>query len=975
MEAAGPVPLPSGTSATATFKENVTLRTTLMSTAPTPTPASETVPPQMRLLSAVATDTDEGKVYMLGGADSADVLAGTATDAAVRCSSSVFSYSLFTGRWDPEGSVPAMPEGLCCHTATYTNRTIWVFGGTNINPYEGMSTDNVNNLMYVYDIALQVWTTSLSGRNLVVFGGQNHFYNTLGDLHLIELSESVNVTSRPTIDAGLPRTMAEAVQLRVGGNIKPSALFVYGGLHAVTNGLSSQLVPYGGNQSWFAWDLGTLADITYNSSLFEFGGYAFAVPTTTTTSMFSTTPDAVLDSATLTTATSSSRHTSLPKTTMGVTSMVSPFPSTDPKYDGPTTSDDGGRLATNFGFVANTEGTMALLYGGGVTIDNTTVSNKLWMLNATVQDNWMWSELRPTPIAGSESVELPTAVYVSGVWLNETTVFFFIPWDSVKKSGGLLIFNPLEKTFYVHNSTTISSNSTDIAATTSVTLLASSNGPYAPSPPVIGGLTAGSLALISLGFVGAYFVMKRGRSLPFKRRPNPRKLPASTATPPSPVAASVSLDPFRDTANMIPLDNVTESTTARRSRQSSTTSSNQLQHPSLPHSAHSLPRSSHSAVSLTFLASPLQTQLHPPIGGNPASSTLTTRGSDEDAGGTSPRAPAPAFRPPNRTVTSQAHRRHASSSALADLQIAAAGVVVAPSSADHALPSYEDAVVVSPRSYTRSFSEGERNSARGNGGGDGGVLIGDTGEMVARGPNGETITGQGRVVTSHVPVGKEEIELRVGDIVGLFEEPVAAYGSGSTSSMIRGYNFDSGRSGLFPRDNYVLLPRSLSHHSVNTLAGGGGGSGDEGEVTLTGPVQPVTANAYAGNVSWWRRQAALAFRRAHSAGALGVAGAEEENEKGGGGSSVATDGDDIFASMLAGTERPVVTSPSAALLGMPGSNQVGSVVSALRPMVVISAPEGSAGVADDGIHNAEVVDVEEGHAEVAEGGEVFMVSR
>ncbi|KAJ3128029.1 hypothetical protein HK101_005451, partial [Irineochytrium annulatum] len=130
------------------------------------------------------------------------------------------------------------------------------------------------------------------------------------------------------------------------------------------------------------------------------------------------------------------------------------------------------------------------------------------------------------------------------------------------------------------------------------------------------------------------------------------------------------------------------------------------------------------------------------------------------------------------------------------------------------------------------------------------------------------------VVIAHVPVGKEEIELRMGDVIGVFQR---AEGEAATGSMARGYNFDSGRTGLFPSENFVSIPRSTSTHSLHDH-------------------NPTGRYAAAQDISWWRRQAALAFHRTTNNGvgsanaANGVNGADDAGDGTGDGAGHARSG-------------------------------------------------------------------------------------
>ncbi|KAI9335594.1 hypothetical protein DFJ73DRAFT_26889 [Zopfochytrium polystomum] len=144
----------------------------------------------------------------------------------------------------------------------------------------------------------------------------------------------------------------------------------------------------------------------------------------------------------------------------------------------------------------------------------------------------------------------------------------------------------------------------------------------------------------------------------------------------------------------------------------------------------------------------------------------------------------------------------------------------------------------------------------------------------AVGAEGVDVAAAGRpravavVVAAHVPVGKDEMELRVGDRVELMPDP-----SNAPTPFVRCHNLDSGRTGLVPRS--CLLQPQLSGTTTATTSGAGGGGGGE-----------------AAEMAWWRAQA-VGFRggtRGEGPGAVGVGtvGVVVEKEEGGGGDGGAT---------------------------------------------------------------------------------------
>ncbi|KAJ3218400.1 hypothetical protein HDU67_005723 [Dinochytrium kinnereticum] len=180
-------------------------------------------------------------------------------------------------------------------------------------------------------------------------------------------------------------------------------------------------------------------------------------------------------------------------------------------------------------------------------------------------------------------------------------------------------------------------------------------------------------------------------------------------------------------------------------------------------------------------------------------------------------------------------------------------------------PSYEDATfTVAPSGGGGGGGGGVVEPVLSPEGGEGREEGGGEGEEGMRGPDGEEFEGRGRVVIPHVPVGKEEIELRVGDVVGVYRRADPE----STQSMVRGYNFNSGRTGLFPIDSIVRFPPT------------------DPNATPTDPTDPTppTNPTAAANLSWWRRQAVLAFAGitgggGTNPGTLGAGGDEEDAKR------------------------------------------------------------------------------------------------
>ncbi|KAJ3026905.1 UNVERIFIED_CONTAM: hypothetical protein HDU68_004876 [Siphonaria sp. JEL0065] len=164
---------------------------------------------------------------------------------------------------------------------------------------------------------------------------------------------------------------------------------------------------------------------------------------------------------------------------------------------------------------------------------------------------------------------------------------------------------------------------------------------------------------------------------------------------------------------------------------------------------------------------------------------------------------------------------------------------------------------------------------------------------------------QAIVVGPHSPIGKDEIELRVGDCISLIPDP----SDNPHSSFIRGLNLNSGRTGLFPRHCIIMA-------AVNTT--------DPHHLAALGIVQqnvPLSTD-----ISWWREQA-VRFNHALT----NPANTNVVVSGGGGGGGVGG-GDDVGTPGL--TEKgggvggvPQIQSPQ------PPAQQISSIIAPLVPPV------------------------------------------
>ncbi|KAJ3101180.1 hypothetical protein HDU97_001592 [Phlyctochytrium planicorne] len=470
-------------------------------------------PPPMLFQSAVVPFDD--KVYLLGGST-----VGSGADEARQCNSTIYIYYPGPDNWDLKQSV-SMPVGLCGHTATYLNHTIWIIGGSKYVPGAKIA-DDLNDSIYALDVFSNNWVTFplpsgfikrynhvsvYNGTGIFVFGGRSSYFTPLNDMYFINTSGLLPFpTSNQPVFTSIegngiykrsPRALASAIQL-TGANGKRIG-FAYGGFDSTSSALSLSLLPLRGSSSWFAWDLETGADISLNGSYVGFEGYTF--PNLTLPAPKEPATSTLLFASISTTST---------VTRLEPSSTAPPFPVDNAAIDGPTFNSSA--IVANFAFVSLAKGTLAYLYGGG--FDNKTASSALWVMNATRGGAWKWepvtakfavegSDLSLDPDPDSSSVRktasatptvtdlpLPVALSAQGVVFQDR-LLFFIPYVDNSSDGGLITFYPTNATFTKRNTRKV-----NIFPTSSQSSSDFDIGSKRISPLAIGGISVASAVIV-----------------------------------------------------------------------------------------------------------------------------------------------------------------------------------------------------------------------------------------------------------------------------------------------------------------------------------------------------------------------------------------------------------------------------------------------------------------------------------------------
>ncbi|KAJ3010688.1 UNVERIFIED_CONTAM: hypothetical protein HDU68_002016, partial [Siphonaria sp. JEL0065] len=707
----------------------------------------------------------------------------------------------------------------------------------------------------------------------------------------------------------------------------------YGGYTTSSTATSLSLSPLSGSNVVFAFDMTN--QTVASSYIVYFQPYSsdILVPTADLTIPRPTPTSTFSNNTTSTTAT-----TTLPVPFPDDSAFIYPTP--PPTYFsnikdegtmGPCIVDPINCL--NFAFVGVDGG--VFYYGGGQS--NLSTTNQFWFLDTSVDGMWNWKNM----YNGSAAKQLPAWWNVRGFLTGTGELQFVLPFQDDARTGGLIQYHLKNSTYDLALST--KPNITDYYV----------QKPNQPQPAVVTtgiaiALGLGAAIIISTGLAVMYFrrrAARQRRQTPYGAVESHTPEPQITFSPLAPRRSLFKMSTERISRSPVPKeppfsDFGLEESTNLGGNSGAGSSSSTLND--------SIQMNTFSATSSPALPPPrnriiaswrVLTGAHPivtPSSATSGSRSVSGRGppsveSDEShsssegaVGGSlnsqasneshqqqgivtssvtsTPRAGF--FRPPQRTVTNN--------------------VVVAHPVADghHDLPSYDAAMLTSPiipqtgllsdnigAAAAEQQQQQSQDADR--------IQVISTQQPTETGTPPPTTTPpptnaviitsdnnqqQAIVVGPHSPVGKDEIELRVGDHISLIPDP----SDSPHSSFIRGLNLNSGRTGLFPRHCIIMA-------AVNTT--------DPHHLAALGIVQqnvPLSTD-----ISWWREQA-VRFNHAltnpantnvivSGGGGVGddVGGTPGLTEKGGGG----------------GGGVPQIQSPQ------PQTQQISSIIAPLVPPV------------------------------------------
>ncbi|KAI8851426.1 hypothetical protein BC829DRAFT_125087 [Chytridium lagenaria] len=149
-----PTPFPSSTALPSIPSISSASSTTSSSLYPSPTnslfrptfPGNASGPPAFLYQSSVVNVPERGEVYLLGGT----VFSKFTESTEVACNNTVYIYFPEYDTWDTAAT--SLPSGLCGHTSTLVNNTIWVVGGSLIVPSsDTQAKDSLSELIYALD--------------------------------------------------------------------------------------------------------------------------------------------------------------------------------------------------------------------------------------------------------------------------------------------------------------------------------------------------------------------------------------------------------------------------------------------------------------------------------------------------------------------------------------------------------------------------------------------------------------------------------------------------------------------------------------------------------------------------------------------------------------------------------------------------------------------------------------------------------
>ncbi|KAJ3390284.1 hypothetical protein HDU84_007665 [Entophlyctis sp. JEL0112] len=766
----------------------------------------------------------------------------------------MFILHIPTNTWYKNQNSLALPFGLCGHTVSLLGSSLWFVGGStsvylpnpNTSPSMNTNPPPFNSQVISLNLETGAWkqTTPSSAIQrynhvaevdtinsvIYVFGGQTAWLQpvTSDNLFLkLEINDDSLTTSNIPLIGVQPRTQASSTSIT--SNFNHSILLVYGGYTSSSTANSLSLSPLSSSQSVFAYDmtLQTLASTyivyfqPYNSS---FSGYStdptLEVASTASSYISFTTTTSFISSVNTYTATST---TSVPaSTSTTVTYPAAPtsyFSSlSDSAAMGPCLSDTQDCL--NFALVQfNSTATFhnkIYFYGGGQ--GNTSSSNSFWELDTTVDGMWYWTQInapflpRWSGIHGG-TITLEDNSTSSGV---ADVLEFVLPYYySMNQTGGLV-------TYYLNNQ----SFEFDVASEPNINdyytaWQGSSQVSAAPiSTSVIVGSVIGVFVVVVVTMTVVVYRRKRLFSRmhnPFFGIPEPGVFPGPPRTPPLTTPTPL-MSPRRSTFKM---------STSRVSGTPGMGSSATLADEIGPSSTVTLGsgQAMPELIAMSEFAQGHQTPGAPtpapnrlvaswrvltgaqPIAPVPpaAAGGIRRSGSVGAALGTVSSEPAaavanleqvrrpaagePFFHPPPRTVTSAIDGDTLSLGELPSYEHATTAIAGA-LSANVANTVAADAMIgtgVEGSNAAAAGSAAQQPTAAADSTSAAAVAL----EALAAGVTG----AEPRVIATHPhsPVGKDEIELRVGDVLTVLDDVSAQ------AAFVRGFNNHSGRVGLFPR--------------------------------------------------------------------------------------------------------------------------------------------------------------------------------
>ncbi|KAJ3357374.1 hypothetical protein HDU83_007305 [Entophlyctis luteolus] len=679
---------------------------------------------------------------------------------------------------------------------------------------------------------------------IYVFGGQTAWLQpVISDYLLLKLqiTDDSLITTNIPVTGVQPRTQSSSISIT--SNFNHSIMLVYGGYTSSSTANSLSLSPLSSSQNVFAYDM-TLRTIAstyivyfqpYNSS---FSGYdtdptlqVASTASSSTTSTTTTTTSSFVDANTTTATTSVPASSSTTETYPAAPSTY--FSSlSDSTVMGPCLSDAQDCL--NFALVKfNTSSVFrnkVYFYGGGQ--ENTSSSNSFWELDTSVDGMWYWTQINAPSLpqwsdVHGGAITLKDNSTSSGVAdtlefvLPVSVSIFVMPQlnldgskydDGVNLTGGLVHYHLNNQSFEFDVASEPNINDYYTASQGSSPLSAS---PISTS--VIVGSVIGVAVVIVVTMTIVVYRRKRFFSRmhsPYFGTPEPGVFPGPPRTPPVTTPTSLMPPPrsstFKlNTSRVSATPAISSSTTVARDMGASGAATLESGPPELiamsefahpPGAIMARPNRLVASWRVLTGAQPIA-----PVTQSGASGGIRRLGSVGGALGTissetlnvvptseqvqRPPVAAPFFSAPPRTVTSD---MDADNLSLGEL------------------PSYEHATTV----VSGTLSTHLENT------GTAGTIITSAGEAAnstaagsaSRQPTAAAdsvsaatvalealvagVTGaEPRVIATHPhsPVGKDEIELRVGDVLTVLDD-LSAH-----AAFVRGFNNHSGRVGLFPR--------------------------------------------------------------------------------------------------------------------------------------------------------------------------------